>query len=171
MYYRQNDYAKSIELFQQAITASENENLDFEPEPYYVYRLADVYVKMRQYDKALAALEQVADKDMDFYAKQAELYAAANNLPAAVKSTQRALMIQNNSVELWTKQAMYYRQDYDLVRANAAISKALSIDPENERAKLENARIKKGMGRQKEYQAVLNNVLKGFRGKYRELNG
>jgi hypothetical protein len=42
------------------------------------------------------------------------------------------------------------------------------MDADNDMARLENARIKKGMGRTREYQAVLTEVLRGFKQRYRQ---
>jgi tetratricopeptide (TPR) repeat protein len=124
---------------------------------------------MRQYEKALSVISSVSFKDAGFHMKQAELHAAAGNLPAAAKAVQLALINQSNNIELWVKLAKYYRMDYDLPKAESAITKALSIDAENERARLESARIKKAQGRTREYQGILNQVLKGFRQRYREV--
>jgi tetratricopeptide (TPR) repeat protein len=161
--FTRNDYARSIEYYQQAIRLSEGR------EPYYLYALADVYAKIRQYDRALGAIGRAPEKDVLYYSKEAELLALSGNLPAAEKSIQKAIFQRNNDPELWTRLAAYHRMDYDLNTANAAITKALALDPDNERAQLENGRIKKGMGRTKDYQKVLNGILKGFRKKYREM--
>jgi hypothetical protein len=54
-----------------------------------------------------------------------------------------------------------------MASAEAAINKALSLSPENNIIRLENAGIKKGLGRTREYQAVLNEILKSFKESYR----
>lgn len=173
----QGDYTQTIAYYETAVARSGGSR-------FYLHRLADVYAAMRQYDQALEVLSRAGTNTADLV-KQAELYAAAGNMPAAVKAIQKALTrpgnetasgtgrsdseLQAHTADLWTRLAMYHRLDYDLNSANNAIVKALSVDPENERAKLENARIKKGMGRTREYQSVLNAVLRGFRQKYREV--
>ncbi len=161
--FERGDYANAVASFEEALLISKGEI------PQYAYRLSDVYTHMRQYDNALAALDRVSLKDTDFYAKQAELNAASGNLSAAAKNIQQALTHKPGSAELWVKLAKYYRMDYDLPRADAAIVKALSLNAENERARLESARIKKAMGKTREYQGILNQVLKGFRQRYREV--
>jgi tetratricopeptide (TPR) repeat protein len=153
----------AIECYERAITQSEG------TVALYINKLADVYVFMRQFEKALATLERVAEKDIGYFIKQAELTAAAGNVSAAVKCMQKAVMLKDNDAALWTKLAMYRRLDYDLTMADAAIGKALSVAPENERARMESARIKKALGRTREYQAILNKILKGFRQRYREV--
>jgi len=157
----QGKYADSLVYYDRAITVS--------PHVQYVFRLADVYAKMRQFDRALRTMTRIARHDIPFYMKQAELHALADNMPAAIKSIERALALQNNHTELWVRLARYHRLDYNLTQANAAISKALSLDAKNERARLESARIKKGMGNTKEYQSTLNKILTGFKGWYRDL--
>jgi tetratricopeptide (TPR) repeat protein len=159
----QSNYLAAIKHFEEALNASEW-NV-----PLYAYRLSDVYSHMRQYEKALSVIGKVSHKDAGFHMKQAELYAASGNLPAAAKAVQLALINQPGNIELWVKLAKYYRMDYDLQKAESAITKALSLDAENERARLENARIKKALGRTREYQGILNQVLKGFRQRYREV--
>ena len=62
------------------------------------------------------------------------------------------------NANLWTKLARLYRQDYDNPRANEAIQNALPS--QTSAALLENARIKKGLGRMREYQAGLSEVVK-----------
>jgi thioredoxin-like negative regulator of GroEL len=53
--------------------------------------------------------------------------------------------------------------------ADMAIARALAISPENERARLESARIKKALGKTRDYQGILNQILKGFKQSYREV--
>jgi tetratricopeptide (TPR) repeat protein len=161
--FEQGNYPAAVKHFEDALTASEWKI------PLYAYRLSDCYSRMRQYEKALSVLNRVSHKDTGFHSKQAELHAAAGNLPAAAKAVQVALISQPASTDLWVKLAKYYRMDYDLPKAEAAITKALSLDAENERARLENARIKKALGRTREYQGILNQVLTGFRQRYREV--
>ena len=163
MHFEAGDLNNAIECFNEAISRGEK------PDPDYIYKLADVYAKMRQYDKSLEIMEKIPHKDARFYVKQSELNALSGNLPGGIKSLKNAIYTQNDLPALWVKLAQYHRLDYDLPLANAAISKALAIDPENERARLEEARIKKAMGRTKEYQGVLNGILRDFKKRYREL--
>jgi tetratricopeptide (TPR) repeat protein len=156
-------WPEAVECFEKAIALSKG-NI-----PLYTFKLADVHMHIRQFEKALAALERSAIKDADYFVKQAELLHLSGNIPAAVKCIQRAITLRDNDVSLWTKLAMYRRLDYDLPMADSAINRALAISPENERARLESARIKKALGRTREYQAVLNQVLNGFKQRYREV--
>ena len=156
-------WADAVKYYEQAITLSEGEV------PLYIFKLANVYVHMRQFGKAFATLERVKQRDVHYHVKQAEINAAAGNIPAAIRCMQQATLHKNNDASLWTKLAMYRRMDYDFNMADAAINKALAIAPDNERARLESARIKKALSRTREYQGILNQVLKGFRQRYREM--
>ncbi len=135
---------------------------------YYVYRIADVHVRLRQYDRALEALENVKTRDSSFYKKQAEVYAVSNNVPAAIKCIERAIFYNRDEPTLWITLAKYHRMDYDLSRAASAIAMAVALAPENEHAALESARIKKAQGNLKEYRDTLNKILKGFKKRHRE---
>ena len=150
----------SIEFFEKA--------LGMEYAPHYIYRIAETYVRLRKYDQALEALTKIKEQDVEFLVHQASIYAAANNMPAAVKCIERALLTEHESVILWTLMARYHRMDYDLILADAAITRALALDPESDNAQLENARIKKAQGKTKDYQVALHSILGGFKQKYRD---
>jgi len=152
----------SIDYFQKAIQQ--------QPKAAYIFRLADVYLRLRQHDKALDALAQCPVQDVACLEKLAEVHAKSDNLPGAIRAVEKALLQNNASAALWTKLAMYHRLDYDLQRANSAILKALALNPADDRARLENARIKKAMGKTGDYQAALQSILTGFKQNYREIS-
>ncbi len=151
----------SIEYFERAF--------EMNNEPKYIYRIAEVYVKLRQFDRALECLTKVKTKDNSFLVQQSKIYAASNNVPAAVKCIERALIFERDNAELWTMLAKYSRMEYDITKAQSSITRALNIAPESETAQLENARIKKAQGKIKDYQTTLHDILEGFKKKYREL--
>jgi len=134
---------------------------------HYIYRLSDVYVKLRQFDKALDTLQAVTEKDKTLLMAQAEIHIQANNVPAAIKCIERALINNRDSIDLWIRLAQYHRLDYDLVRANSAAVKALGLAPDHPKALLEYARIQKAQGRMKDYQSILHQILKQFKDTYR----
>jgi len=161
MSYEQKDYPTALTYFEKAINSNKTV-------PYYAHKAVDIHLKMRQYEKALTALKKTTTHDSTYYEKEAEIYAAWGDIPRAIKSMQSALSATNEpSAAAYTKLAAYYRQDYDTTRAETAIKKALTLNPENNIVRLENARIKKGLGRTREYQAVLNEILKSFKDNYR----
>ncbi|MCL2203516.1 MAG: tetratricopeptide repeat protein [Defluviitaleaceae bacterium] len=159
MAYERHDYPAALGFFEDA--AARDATV-----PLYIYKMADTYLRMRKFDTALEVLQRVQKPDEEYHTKQAEIYAAYGNFPAAIRAIKQALT-GGESVNLWVRLAAYYRQDYDLARANDSITRALSLDGENDTARLENARIKKGLGRIREYQAGLTEVLRGFKQRYR----
>ena len=159
-FYNKN-YFDAIKLYEKAAA------LDYDPQ--YIYKLCDCYMKMRLYDKALAAMQAVAVQDAAFLRKQAGYYATAGNVPMAIKSIEKALVGRANDARLWIALAQYHRLDLDLGKASGAITKALSLSPENPAALLEQARVRKAQGRTKEYQGILNRILTRFKRDYREI--
>jgi tetratricopeptide (TPR) repeat protein len=158
MAYERHDYPTALEFFEEALVKDP-------AVPLYAYKMADTYLRMRLFDKALETLKRVDKPNEEHYTKQAEIYAAYGNIPAAIRAVQQALT-RADSVHLWVRLAEYYRRDYDLTRANDSIIRALALDADNDMARLENARIKKGLGRMREYQAGLADVLRGFKQRY-----
>jgi len=125
--------------------------------------ISDTYQQMRQYDDALAAL---GPSD---HSQKAEIYASygQHHIPQAISHLKQAIaQAPPGDALLWTKLAKYYRKNHDWQRANEAISHALPT--RNPIILLENARIKKGLGRMRDYQAGLSNVLLALKERYRE---
>lgn len=139
-------------------------------EDYYLYKISEVYVKKRDYLKAIDILSSVTCKDSDYLCKIAEIHVSDLNVPEAVKCMQKAITKDRENISIWINLAKYHRLDYDLVKASSSISKALMIDANNELAQIENARIKKSQGKIKEYQNTLHVILNMFKKKYREMN-
>ena len=173
MSYQQKDYHNALTYFGKAMESDSTV-------PHYVYKTVDVHLTLRQYEKALETLRQIATPDAAYHTKEAQLYAAWGDIPQAIKSMNRAIQFVTKEPEiayegaayseafLCTKLAGYYRQDYNFGKAEEAIQKAIAADPENDLARLEYAKIKKGLGRTREYQAVLNDILKSFKERYRQ---
>ena len=136
---------------------------------FFVFEVASKLTAMRQFESAINFLENSPVKDSSFYAAQSDIFKAAKDFPSAIKSIKKAIeLYDGNSAVLHTKLAGFYRQDYNLPQAEISVNFALEVDPENELAKLELARIKKAQGRIRDYQAGLNEVLGGFKKRYRE---
>jgi len=159
MSYAQKDYPTALTYFEKAGEMDK-------AIPYYSYKAIDIHLQMRQYEKALAVLQKISLRDTAYYAKEAEIYAAWGDIPRAIKSMNQAPTLGNDATQ-YAKLASYHRLDYDTASAETTIQKALSISPENNIVRLENARIKKGLGRTREYQAALNEILKSFKESYR----
>ncbi|MCL2852356.1 MAG: tetratricopeptide repeat protein [Defluviitaleaceae bacterium] len=154
------DTRHSIDNFKKALSAKYD--------PHYVYSLAQVYIRLRTYDKAAEALETIIVKDKAYHIIKADIHRLTHNIPAAIKSIEQALATSRGDAELWTKLAAYHRLDYDLTKAENAVKKALAIDPSHERARFESAKIKKAQGKTKEYQTTLGGILSGFKAGFRE---
>ena len=136
---------------------------------FFVYEVASKLAAMRQFESAINFLERAPVKDFAFYAAQADVFKASKDFPNAIKAIRKAIeLFDGKSAILHTRLASFYRQDYNLPHAESCVLKALEADPENELAKLELARIKKAQGRIRDYQAGLNDVLGGFKKRYRE---
>jgi len=162
MAWEQKDYISALSHYNKALEADNTI-------PYYTYKIVDVHLAMRQYEKAMKALETLTQRDVTYYTKVAELFAAWSDIPNSIKATIKAIeSSEAPDAALYAKLAGYYRQDYDPRRAEEAIQKALTVDPEHDMVRLENARIKKGLGRTREYQAALTDVLKSFKARYRD---
>ena len=161
--YEQKNYVKALAYYENAVQL----NPDV---PYYVYKMADVHMAMRQFSKALEVLQTIQNKDAAYYVKEAEIHAAAGDVPASLKCMRRATVAPDGAANanLWGKLAEYYRRDYDWRRAEKAISHALNLAPDNDMVRLESARIKKGLGRTRDYQAELADILKSFKTRYRD---
>jgi len=146
--YHQKDYPAALDYF----TKAGDTNM-----------IASTYQQMRQYDKALAALGPTD------HARKAEIYASYSHshINEAISHLKEAIAkAPPGDALLWTKLAENYRKNHDWQRANEAISHALPS--RNPVVLLENARIKKGLGRMRDYQAGLNNVLSALKERYRE---
>ena len=157
--YEQKDFPAALKYFEKAIEADPATT-------YYTHKAVDIHLQMRQYEKALQTLQKSPLRDTSYHEKEAEIYAAWSDIPRAIKSMQAALSL-NPTATQYAKLASYHRQDYDTIRAEAAIQKALSLNPGNNIVRLENARIKKGQGRTREHQAALTEILKSFKDNYR----
>jgi len=158
MSYEKKDFSAASAYFEQAHEADKTV-------VYYLEKAADVHLQMRGFEQALKTLQKITTRDSAYYAKEAEIYAAWGDLPKAIKSMTLAL---RGEPALYAKLAAYHRQDYDPERADAVIKRAIALSPENNAVRLENARIKKGLGRHREYQSAVNEILASFKEEYRQ---
>ena len=160
--HEQKNYIKALAFYEKAV--------QLDPAvPYYVYKMVDVHMEIRQFAKALEVLQAIRTKDAAYYVKEAEIHAVIGDVPASLKCMRRATAAADgaNNPNLWAKLAEYYRRDYDWRRAEKAISHAVKLAPDNDLVRLESARIKKGLGRTRDYQAELAEILKSFKDGYR----
>ncbi len=136
----------------------------------YIYRMVDVYVKLKLFPSAFEILDSISFQTKEFFKKKAWVFELSGRIPNAIKTIEASLMQHKEDPELWTLLAKYHRLDYDLNMAKAAITKALTISRLFLPAKLEHARIKKASGELSEYHEGLRSVLSEIKQKYFELN-
>jgi len=136
--------------------------------PFYTYKIVDVYMATRQYEMALNSIRQL-QKDTRYYTKEADIHACAGDFTAALHCIKEATATVEGTknATLWTKLAEYYRHDYNWQKAEEAIQIAMGLAPDNNKVRLEYARIKKGLGKTREYQAELGTILRNFKEIYR----
>ncbi|MCL2854792.1 MAG: tetratricopeptide repeat protein [Defluviitaleaceae bacterium] len=161
--FHQRNYFGAMKAYQAALAQ--------DPAHAYIYRISDCFMRVRQFDKALGNLAQIPENQqgLEFLKKQAAYHAQAGNLPGAIKALEKAVVTEKNKADLWTLLAAYHRQDYDLVKAHWAISRAIAMAPENPAVLLEQARIRKAQGRTKDYQDILHKILTRFKKDYRKM--
>lgn len=140
---------------------------EIEANPLYTYKIAEAHKAMRQYKQALDTLTTIPEKDATHYLKEAEVHASAGDTSAALRCVKEATQKFENNPRLLAALAMYYRKDYNWAMAEEAIQKAISQNPSNDTVRLEHARIKKGLGKTREYQNDLAAILKNFKEQYR----
>ncbi|MCL2456659.1 MAG: hypothetical protein FWD19_03835, partial [Defluviitaleaceae bacterium] len=98
MFFRQKDFPAALNCFEKA------------NDP---FKIADVHVQMRQYEKALVAIQKVTERSAEFYAKEAEIYAASGDISRAIASQNFAILTHGEpDAALFSKLAAYQRQDY-----------------------------------------------------------
>ncbi|MCL1843737.1 MAG: tetratricopeptide repeat protein [Defluviitaleaceae bacterium] len=167
MSHEQKDFTTALAYYKKAL---EQDNLSpGDSVQHYIHKAVDVHLQMRSYEKALEALAKSPQKNAAHYAKEAEIHAAWGDISKAIKSMTTALKNETEAgAVFYAKLAAYHRLDYDTKNAEKAIKKAISLEPENNLVRLENARIKKGLGRTREYQKALADILKSFKETYRD---
>ena len=162
---RMGQHTDAIPYFEKAINIA--------AERQYVFRLADTYTRMRQYDKALLTLDKYATQSVAYLVKAAEIHEQSGNIEKAITAIQRAIKLKAGLPDLWVLLAKYHRLNDDLTSAEEAVSKALTLDSSSGRIQLENARIMRRLGNTKAYQLLLKDILAELKQQYREayLNG
>lgn len=132
-----------------------------------IFKLSDIYLRLRQFEKALNFLDDFGEDNPDILIKKSEIYVENNNVPAAIRTIEKALIYEKDSVKLWSLLAKYHRLNYDLVNAEKAVLKAINIDSLSKEANFELAKIKKSQGKLKDYQNILISILDEFKKEYR----
>jgi tetratricopeptide (TPR) repeat protein len=159
MAYQQKDYTVALTYYEKAMDADDSV-------AHYVHKAVDIHLQKRQYEQALLTLDKIKIHDAAYHAKKAEIYAAWNDIPRAIKAMSAAVEAEPEATS-YARLAAYHRTDYEPRHAETAINKALKMSPENNIVRLEDARIKKSLGRTREYQATLTELLRSLKKNYR----
>lgn len=160
LYFKQKNYDKAKSSYVKSYL--------FEKSNGIVLKIASCYVNLNLYDKVVKCLEIVEDNDVDILITKGDIYEKINNIPMAIKCIEKANFYNRNNYLLWLKLAKYYRQDYNLLKAEGAIYKASTLCPNNEQVLFEQSLIKKAQGKFKEYQSILSKVVQKSSEDYRE---
>lgn len=156
-----NNIINSIDYLNKAISIKEDNK--------YLYKLAEVYGRVRRYKDAFDTLNRIKVKDTEFFINESNIFVAYNDFSAAIKCMEKALVFAEGKkdINIWVKLATYHRLNYNLEKAELAINKALSLDAYSQLAKLEMAKIKKAQGKTTDYQSTLRDLIQDFKSDYR----
>lgn len=160
LYFKQKYYDKSKSSFAKAYLFKKSDNI--------LLKFANCYIKQGLYDKASKCLESIEDNSIDILIAKSDIYEQLNNIPMAIKAIEKANFYDRNNYILWLKLAKYYRQEYNLLKAEGAIYKAYTLAPDNEQVLFEQSLIKKSQGKFKEYQNILSKIVQKASEDYRE---
>ncbi|WP_250277456.1 tetratricopeptide repeat protein [[Clostridium] colinum] len=160
LYFKKKEFDKAKSLFIQAHLFNKSDDI--------LLKIANCYVKLNLYDRATKCLEIIEDKNVDILIAKSDIYEHLNNIPKAIKCIEKANFYNRNNYILWLKLAKYYRQEYNLLKAEGAIAKAYTLAPDNERVLFEQSLIKKAQGKFKEYQSILSKIVQKSSEEYRQ---
>ncbi|MDR1559300.1 MAG: tetratricopeptide repeat protein, partial [Clostridiales bacterium] len=137
--------------------------------PEHIYMLADYYAGVSEYDSALAAINRVKRPNARTAIKRAEIFKAREDYASASDVLEKALRSWPGDVELWLELSECCRRNYNMERAVQASEKALALQPDNARAKLEAVKIKRSRNRPREYQEALRQLIDSLKDEYRDM--
>ena len=160
LYFKGKEYNEAKEFFEKTYVFNKSDNI--------MLKLASCYVMLGLYDKATESLNTVGDTDIDILIAKSDIYESINNIPMTIKCIEKANFYNRNNYILWLKLAKYYRQEYNILKAEGAIYKAYTLAPDNEQVLFEQSLIKKSQGKFKEYQAILSKIVQKSIDNYRE---
>ncbi len=160
LYFKQKEYDNAKKYYSKAYLFEKNSNI--------ILKLTDCYVNLKLYDKANQSLNLIEDVEIDTLIAKSQIYEKLNNIPMAIKCIEKANFYNRNNYKLWLKLAKYYRQEYNLLKAEGAIYKAYTLEPNNKEVLFEQSLIKKAQGKFKEYQSILSKVVQKTSEEYRE---
>ena len=160
LYFKAKEYDNSKSNFIKAYLLRKSDNI--------LLKLANIYIEMGYYDKVNNCLKVIGDTDIDILILKSDIYEKINNIPMAIKCIEKANFYNRDNYILWLKLAKYYRKEYNLTKAEGALYKAYTLEPNNEEILYEQALIKKSQGKFKEYQNRLFKIIEKSMESYKE---
>ncbi len=134
-----------------------------------IFRLADIYIKQKQFDTAIKILDMLESSNIKALISKSMIYEECSEYSKAIRCIEKALLYDGTSVELWTYLAKYHRLNNDFLKAEGAVCTALRYSSSNLAANLEFAKIKRFQGKVKEYRLAISKILKNLRTEYRDI--
>ena len=134
----------------------------------HIYRLADFYILNAEYGDAFTTLDRVAHPTAYTAIKRAEIYKARLDLASASRVLEKALKSWPDDAGLWLELSECSRRNKDPERAAQASAKALSLQPDSARAKMEAIKVKRAQNRPREYQEALRQLIDSLKNEYRD---
>lgn len=130
--------------------------------------LSKIAMRKKDYVSAKRYIERITDKSSKQYLEHmAQINYALGDKAAALKNTEQLLIRSFDKASHWTMAAKLYRETGNLQKAANAVAKALELDAANEEAVFEDARLKKELGKHKDYQQQLGKIIDQWKAKYR----
>lgn len=160
LYFKNKQYDKAKSFYIKCYIILKNNNI--------ILKIAQCYLMENLYDKATKCLDLAKNEEIDILIEKSKIYEKLNNRYMAIKCIEKANLHNRNNYFLWIKLAQFYRQEYDLIKAEAAINKAYTLAPDNSQVLFEQSLIKKAKGKFKEYQNILTQVVQKCSNEYRE---
>ena len=133
-----------------------------------IYRLADFYISVSDYDNAVLTINRIETQDARTAIKRAEICIAQSDYASAARILDKAVLTWPNDARIWLALSECGRGCSDLKRADQAIAKALALQPDNARIKLEAVKVKRAQNNIREYQDALRRLICNLKNEYRE---
>ena len=139
-YYYMADYEKAIGLFKSALDMNVVEELNTDIRSY----LGQCYVKLSQYDEALAVYNALVKEEATaaVYAQRALVNANAGNTEDAKKDFEKAISLDNKNYSFYLLNYKMLLQADDKEGAEAILKKAAEIKPETTEESYQLAEVK-----------------------------
>ena len=151
LYFKQEKYIDCINHYKEACLLNKSDNV--------LLKLANVYLILGRYDKVQYYLNNISDNEINILLEKSNIYEKLNNVSMAIKCVEKCNFYNRDNYKLWLKLASLYRKDYNLIKAEGALLKAQSLEPNNKEVFLEQAFIKKSQGKFEEYQNSLLKII------------